>query len=82
MSELCVAINGNILISHHMRKEGTFSIRKSMQAREAIRGTTALVDGARWAYGLWQMPEADEMVIAQRMGFEPGLGNCVNGRGC
>lgn len=79
MSELCVAINGNILISHHMRKEGTFSIRKSMQAREAIRGTTALVDGARWAYGLWQMPEADEMVIAQRMGFEPGLGNCVMG---
>lgn len=79
MSELCVAINGNILISHHMRKEGTFSIRKSMQAREAIRGTTALVDGARWAYGLWQMPESDEMVIAQRMGFEPGLGNCVMG---
>lgn len=79
MSELCVSINGNVLIAHHMRKEGTFQIKKSMQAREAIRGTTALIDGARWAYALWPMPESDEMVIAQNMGFEAGLGNCVMG---
>jgi hypothetical protein len=79
MSELCVAINGNVLIAHHMRKEGTFTIKKSMQAREAIRGTTALIDGARWAYALWPMPESDEMVVAQKMGFEAGLGNCVMG---
>jgi len=79
MSELCVAAGANVLIAHHMRKEGTFSIRKSVQAREAIRGTTALVDGARWVYGLWQMPESDEIVVAQKMGFEAGVGNCVMG---
>ena len=79
MSELCVATGANVLIAHHMRKEGTFSIKKSMQAREAIRGTTALVDGARWVYGLWQMPENDEVVVAQRMDFEAGVGNCVMG---
>lgn len=79
MSELCVAAGANVLIAHHMRKEGTFSIKKSVQAREAIRGTTALVDGARWVYGLWQMPESDEIVVAQKMGFEAGIGNCVMG---
>jgi len=79
MSELCVAMNGNILVSHHMRKDGTFSIRKSTQARESIRGTTALVDGARWVYGLWNMPEADEIVIAQKLGFEAGQGISVCG---
>lgn len=79
MSELCVTIGGNILVSHHMRKDGSFSISKSMQAREAIRGTTALVDGARWVYGLWNMPEADEIVIAQKMGFEAGQGVSVCG---
>ena len=79
MSELCVTIGGNILVSHHMRKDGSFSISKSMQAREAIRGTTALVDGARWVYGLWNMPEADEIVIAQKLGFEAGQGVSVCG---
>ena len=79
MSELCVAAGANVLIAHHMRKEGTFSIKKSVQAREAIRGTTALVDGARWVYGLWQMPESDELVVASKMGFESGVGNCVMG---
>lgn len=79
MSELCVTIGANVLVSHHMRKDGSFSISKSMQAREAIRGTTALVDGARWVYGLWNMPEADEIVIAQKMGFEAGQGVSVCG---
>ena len=45
----------------------------------SIRGTTALVDGARWVYGLWQMPESDELVVAQKLGFESGIGNCVMG---
>ena len=79
MSEMCVAVGANVLVSHHMRKDGSFSISKSMQAREAIRGTTALVDGARWVYGLWNMPEADEIVIAQKMGFEAGQGVSVCG---
>ena len=79
MSEMCVAVGANVLVSHHMRKDGSFSISKSMQAREAIRGTTALVDGARWVYGLWNMPEADEIVVAQKMGFEAGQGVSVCG---
>ena len=67
MSHLCVETDANILIAHHMRKDGAFNITKASQAREAIRGTTALVDGARWAYGLWAMNEADELVLSQKM---------------
>ena len=36
MSELCVAAGANVLIAHHMRKEGTFSIKKSVQARKRL----------------------------------------------
>ena len=79
MAELCAITGANVLVAHHMRKEGTFNIKKSVQARESIRGTTALVDGARWVYGLWQMPESDEIVVAQKLGFESGIGNCVMG---
>lgn len=80
MSHLCVETNANILIAHHMRKDGAFNITKATQAREAIRGTTALVDGARWAYGLWAMNEADELVLAQKMdNIEAGVGQCAQG---
>ena len=80
MSHLAVETNANIIIAHHMRKDGAFNITKATQAREAIRGTTALVDGARWAYGLWAMNEADELVLAQKMdNIEAGVGQCAQG---
>jgi hypothetical protein len=79
MSHLCVETGANILIAHHMRKDGAFNITKASQAREAIRGTTALVDGARWAYSLWAMNEADELVIAQKLDIEAGVGQCAQG---
>ncbi len=48
-----------MIIAHHMRKpQGATPIDSSEQARDAIRGTTALVDGVRMAYALW--PAADE----------------------
>ena len=79
MSELAVAANCNILIAHHMRKDGSFSIRKSNQAREAIRGTTALVDGSRWTYSLWELNEADQITLSDKLEFEIGVGNAVCG---
>lgn len=79
LSNLAVETGATVLVAHHMRKEGSFSIRKGAQAREAIRGTTALVDGARWVYALWQMPESEESIVAQRMGFESGVGHAICG---
>ncbi len=43
----------SVIIAHHMRKpQGATPIETSDQARDAIRGTTALVDGVRMAYAL------------------------------
>lgn len=53
VSALCAATGACVLAAHHMRKDGGLSIETLLQAREAIRGTTGLVDGARWVYALW-----------------------------
>lgn len=67
VGELCATTGATVMVTHHMRKEGSFSITKAMQAREAIRGTTALVDGARLVYGLWNMPEEEEKDVLRAL---------------
>lgn len=67
MAELCASVGATVMVTHHMRKEGSFSIKKAMQAREAIRGTTALVDGARLVFGLWNMNEEDEINVLRAL---------------
>lgn len=51
---LCASTGATVIVAHHMRKEGASSITTAEQAREAIRGSTALVDGARLTYALWK----------------------------
>lgn len=79
MSELCAATGATVLVSHHMRKEGAFSIRRPADARQAIRGTTALVDGARLVYGLWSLPENEETDVCRALDVEPGTNAVVCG---
>lgn len=54
-----------VIIAHHMRKsQGNKPITSAEQARDAIRGTSALVDGVRLAYALWPAsPEHQDMVF-------------------
>jgi len=78
MNELCAKIRATVLVSHHMRKEGAWSIKKASEARQAIRGTSALVDGCRLAIALWAIPEGEEYILAQKLGFETGIGAAVN----
>ena len=77
-NELSSKLNATVIVSHHMRKEGSFSIKKPAEARLAIRGTGALVDGCRLVIAMWLMPEHEELVLAQRLGFETGTGAAVN----
>jgi hypothetical protein len=79
MSELCAATGATVLVSHHMRKEGAFSIRRPADARQAIRGTTALVDGARLVYGMWSLPETEEADVCRALDVEPGTNAVVCG---
>ena len=61
-AELAVATGATIIVTHHMRKSGMNTIVTSDDAREGIRGSTALVDGARLAYALWK-PDQDRAQI-------------------
>ena len=79
MAELASSTGATILVSHHMRKEGSFSIKRPADARQAIRGTTALVDGARLVYGIWGLPEAEEAEICQALKLEPGQNSVACG---
>lgn len=53
MSSICAKTGASLIVAHHMRKDGLNGITKAEEAREAIRGSTALVDGARLVYAMW-----------------------------
>src|SRR5262249_21441150 len=74
MSELAATTGATIMLTHHMRKEGMSRIVDADDAREAIRGTTALVDGARLVYTLWKPDKDYAKPICDRLDlqFEPG----------
>lgn len=59
--------------THHMRKDGMGEIRTAADAREGIRGTTGLVDGARAVYVMWQAVNDVGDAIARSIGvsYEP-----------
>lgn len=56
-AQLAAETGATVILPHHMRKSAK-PIETVADARDAIRGTTALVDGLRAAYALW--PVADE----------------------
>jgi hypothetical protein len=70
-----------VLVTHHMRKAGgrDESITSADQARAAIRGQSALVDGARVAYAMWTPRDDDAKAILKQMG-EPVQGDAWRNR--
>lgn len=79
MSELATATGATALLTHHMRKDGMMRITDGDDAREAIRGTTALVDGARLAYALWKLDEETAKPICDQLGIAFERGRIVRG---
>lgn len=56
----------SVIIAHHMRKPANGRpITSAEQARDAIRGTSALVDGVRLAYALWPAPSEHIYMVHQ-----------------
>lgn len=53
MSSICAKTGATLIVAHHMRKDGLRGITVAEEARESIRGSTALVDGARLVYAMW-----------------------------
>lgn len=54
LGALAAETKATVLVTHHVGKTKT-AIGSAEELRDAIRGTTALVDGLRWVYGLWDM---------------------------
>ncbi len=50
LASLATETGASVITAHHMRKPKISTVE---QAREAIRGTTALVDGVRCSFALW-----------------------------
>ena len=61
MSSICARVGATLIVAHHMRKDGLNGITRAEEAREAIRGSTALVDGARLVYAMWAISGEAEL---------------------
>jgi hypothetical protein len=79
MAELATATGATVLLTHHMRKDGMLRIADGDDAREAIRGTTALVDGARLAYALWKLDDEAARPICNTLQISFERGRIVRG---
>ena len=69
-AQVCAETGATVIACHHMRKEGMSRIDSSDTAREAIRGSTALIDGARASYALWSEGEDQARRICQELDIE------------
>jgi len=69
-AELSAETGATVIVTHHMRKDGMHNISSVAGARESIRGSTALVDGARGAYALWQADAEFARLCCAHLGRE------------
>lgn len=74
LCELSAETGATTVAVHHMRKDG--DIDSPAKAREAIRGSSALVDSLRGAYALWPVPEKETRKILKTLD-EPFRYNAV-----
>lgn len=78
-ARICAVTGATVIACHHMRKEGSSTIETSDQAREAIRGSTALIDGSRATYALWGASEDDSRRVCNEAGVQHQPKRVVHG---
>lgn len=78
-AEICARTGATFLGAHHMRKDGSSNITTADEAREAIRGSTALVDGARATYALWAASEEEMIRVCAEAGVAPERKKVIHG---
>ena len=67
MAALASQTGATVLTAHHMRKS-LKPVTTLAEAREAIRGSTALVDGLRLVYAMWPAEEDKARRICKELG--------------
>lgn len=78
-AELCSATGASVIVTHHMRKSGMNAIQTAEDARETIRGSTALVDGARAVYALWKADKERAKFFCDVQGIEYDQNKIIQG---
>lgn len=64
LASLATETGAAVIVAHHMRKpQGNRPIASVEQARDAVRGTSAIVDGVRMVYALWPAPENHQAFV-------------------
>lgn len=66
MGRIAAETGATVLVSHHFNKTKT-SIINTSEAKNSIRGTTALVNGVRWTYAFWDVSEVDAQKICKKV---------------
>tara|TARA_R110002020_G_scaffold53905_8_gene150471 strand:+ start:6518 stop:8458 length:1941 start_codon:yes stop_codon:yes gene_type:complete len=78
LSRLSAETGACILVAHHMRKTQK-PIENLGDARDAIRGSTALVDGLRLAYAMWPADEPRAKAVCEKLDEKWTTGKVVLG---
>ena len=63
LAALATATNAAVIVAHHIRKND--GITTPQEARDAIRGTTAIVDGVRFAIAFWANTAEEKKIFAE-----------------
>ncbi len=72
LAGLATETGAAIIVAHHMRKpQGNRPISTVEQARDAVRGTSALVDGVRLVYALWPTSEDYQRGVFKALDEKP-----------
>ena len=80
LAQIATETGASVIMCHHMTKikEDTV-VSTPEQARNMIRGTSALVDGVRCAFALWQVDEATGRRRCQDLGIDYQRNKCFDG---
>jgi hypothetical protein len=80
LAQIGTETGASVVMCHHMTKvKDDTIINTPEQARLLIRGTSALVDGVRCAFALWQVDEATGRRRCQDIGTEYERNRCFDG---
>lgn len=72
LSDIASSTGASIITAHHMRKpKSDKPILTAEQARDAIRGTSALVNGVRCSYAFWPIENTARLEIFKSIGEMP-----------
>ena len=80
LAQVATETGASVMMCHHMTKiKDDVAVSSPEQARNMIRGTSALVDGVRCAFAIWQVDEATGRRRCQDLGIEYQRNRCFDG---